>query len=248
MDTGTMLSQLEQTIEIPGGSLHLVEMGDGSGTKTVTQETLTEETGKALKIGNMEELQTENKTSIVAAINEVKQSGGSGGISVDILDSQEEIEANTEAGKAAGALAVQEMFGALNDNLGDNILTYNESEDAYYIQHGADAVPKKLGNKGTIKRFNASSISKSSDGTYSFTFNLKNVYKNYQNITKADIVGGIVSVSAKTNSALIRNGGASFGSITSYNPETGIISATVNISSQSDNVTVTVTPCFYVLG
>ena len=34
----------------------------------------------------------------------------------------------------------------LNDNLNGNILTYNESEDAYYIQHGADAVPKKLGS------------------------------------------------------------------------------------------------------
>lgn len=140
------LAQLEQTTEIPSGSLHLVEMGDGSGTKVVTQKTMAEETGKALKIGNMEELQTENKTSIVAAINEVQQSGGSGGTSVDILDSQEEIEANTEAGKAAGALAVQEMFGALNDKLNGNILTYNESEDAYYIQYGADAVPKKLGN------------------------------------------------------------------------------------------------------
>ena len=29
-----------------------------------------------------------------------------------------------------------------------NILTYNESEDAYYIQHGADAVPKKLDDSG----------------------------------------------------------------------------------------------------
>ncbi len=29
---------------------------------------------------------------------------------------------------------------------GGNILTYNESEDAYYIQHGADSVPKKLGS------------------------------------------------------------------------------------------------------
>lgn len=33
---------------------------------------------------------------------------------------------------------------ALNDKLNGNILTYNESEDAYYIQNGADAVPKKL--------------------------------------------------------------------------------------------------------
>lgn len=140
------LAQLEQTTEIPGGSLHLIEMGDGSGTKTVTQETIMEETGKALKIGNMEELQTENKTSIVAAINEAAQSGG-GGTSVDILDSQEEIEANTEAGKAAGALAVQEMFGALNDNLGGCSLE-QEGNDFYII--GADSVRKKLQGNNPI--------------------------------------------------------------------------------------------------
>lgn len=137
------LAQLEQATTVPAGSLHLIEMGDGSGTKVVTQKTMAEETGKALKIGNMEELQTENKTSIVAAINEVQQSGGSGGTSVDILDSQEEIEANTEAGKAAGALAVQEMFGALNDKLSGCSLE-QDGEDFYIV--GADSVRKKLGN------------------------------------------------------------------------------------------------------
>ena len=150
MDTGTMLSQLEQTTEIPSGSLHLVEMGDGSGTKTVTQETMVEETGKALKIGNMEELQTENKTSIVAAINEAAQSGG-GGTSVDILDSQEEIEANTEAGKAAGALAVQEMFGALNDNLVSDIYIGDDGK-IHKVQGGADSVlPFSSTKKFTLK-------------------------------------------------------------------------------------------------
>lgn len=41
-------------------------------------------------------------------------------------------------------------FVLLNNNLtsglGGNKLIYNESEDAYYIQHGADAVRKKLGS------------------------------------------------------------------------------------------------------
>lgn len=36
-------------------------------------------------------------------------------------------------------------FGNVNTDLGGNSLIYNESEDAYYIRHGADAVPKKLG-------------------------------------------------------------------------------------------------------
>ena len=34
----------------------------------------------------------------------------------------------------------------INSNINGNILTYDESEDAYYIQHGADAVRKKLGD------------------------------------------------------------------------------------------------------
>ena len=49
---------------------------------------------------------------------------------------------NTSSRIAASAKSV----AMLNNNLNGNILTYNESEDAYYIQHGADAVPKKLGS------------------------------------------------------------------------------------------------------
>ena len=116
MIDGKMLSQLEQANKIPAGSLHMLEMGDGSGTKVVTQETLVEETGNALKIGDLKKLETENKESLVDAINEAKKSGGNGG-TVDILDTPEEVEANTEAEKVAGALAVKEMFSALNDKL-----------------------------------------------------------------------------------------------------------------------------------
>ena len=39
-----------------------------------------------------------------------------------------------------------EEIEEINSNIGGNIITYKESEDAYYIQHGADAVPKKLGS------------------------------------------------------------------------------------------------------
>ena len=116
MSLSQPIMNLERTDNIPQESTFVVEMGDGAGTKAVTKETLTKEMGEALKVGNLEELQTEAKSSIVAAINEAAQSG-SGGSAVDILDTKEEIEANTEPGKAAGAQAVKEMFGALNDNL-----------------------------------------------------------------------------------------------------------------------------------
>ena len=172
MSLSQPIMNLERTDNIPQESTFVVEMGDGAGTKAVTKETLTKEVGEALKVGNLEELQTEAKSSIVAAINEAAQSG-SGGSAVDILDTKEEIEANTEPGKAAGAQAVKEMFGALNDNINGNILTYNESEDAYYIQHGADAVPKKLGKSGNVKIFDIRNIDKDGAKTnahYYFTF------------------------------------------------------------------------------
>ena len=113
---GQPIADLEKVTEVPSGSAYIANMGDGSGTKTVPQEILTKEVGRALKVGDLSELQTENKNNLVAAINEAAQSGG-GGSAVDILDTKEEIEANTEPGKAAGAQAVKEMFGALNDNL-----------------------------------------------------------------------------------------------------------------------------------
>lgn len=40
----------------------------------------------------------------------------------------------------------RELNNNLTSGLGGNKLIYSESEDAYYIQHGADAVRKKLGS------------------------------------------------------------------------------------------------------
>ena len=65
------------------------------------------------------------------------------------LQTLEEIEANTSEGYWAGADAVDALNNKLMSGLGGNNLIYNESEDAYYIQHGADAALKKLG-KGEI--------------------------------------------------------------------------------------------------
>lgn len=125
---GQPIADLEKVTEVPSGSLYPVTMGDGSGTKAVTQETLTKEVGKGLKVGDLAALQTENKENLVAAINEAAQSGG-GGAAVDILDTKEEIEANTEPGKAAGAQAVKEMFGKINDNLLSMVQLVNQSLD-----------------------------------------------------------------------------------------------------------------------
>lgn len=90
MGVGIPISQYEKATEIPNETLYIAEMGDGSGTKVVTQETLTKEVGKGLKVGDLSGLQTEHKESLVAAINEAAQSG-SGGSTVDILDTKEEM-------------------------------------------------------------------------------------------------------------------------------------------------------------
>ena len=113
MSLSQPIKDLEKAESIPQGTTYVAYMGNGQGVKAVTQEVLTKAVGEGLKIGDLEELNTKNKESLVDAINEAKQSGG-GGSSVDILDTPEEIEANTEPEKVAGALAVKGMFGDLN--------------------------------------------------------------------------------------------------------------------------------------
>ena len=55
----------------------------------------------------MDALKTKNKSNLVAAINEVNEKD------VDVLDTREEIQANTTAGKVAGALPVKELYSSL---------------------------------------------------------------------------------------------------------------------------------------
>ena len=147
-------------------------------------------------------------------------------------------------------------FTELNDNLlsitdSGAIKSLDAREDGVYITYmpsiGADPVTKKLGSNGTIKCFVADVISGYQETYYPFTFDLSSVYENYRSITAANIVGGIYSVSTVTTEALTRSGSGRFGEITSYDPETGIINATIRITSQRGNVTVSVTPCFYIV-
>ena len=63
------------------------------------------------QIGLLDELHTEDKTSLVNAINELLVRD------VDVLDTYEEIMANTTPGKSAGGLGVKEGFTQLNNSL-----------------------------------------------------------------------------------------------------------------------------------
>lgn len=66
------------------------------------------------QIGALSLLDTNAKSDLVSAINEVNSK------EVTVLDSLEEIEANTDSGKVAGALGVKEMFAEVSDSLINN--------------------------------------------------------------------------------------------------------------------------------
>ena len=62
-------------------------------------------------IGNTQDLDTTAKNNLVAAINEIYGRGV-----VDILDTEEEIEANTDTGKATGALVTKQLISELAES------------------------------------------------------------------------------------------------------------------------------------
>lgn len=63
------------------------------------------------QIGSLPDLKTSVKSSLVEAINELTQK------EVDVLDTYEEIMANTTPGKAAGGVGVKEGFEQINSSL-----------------------------------------------------------------------------------------------------------------------------------
>ena len=87
------------------------------------------------QIGVLSNLTTSEKSNLVGAINELNAK------EPDVLDTMEEIDANTDSGKVAGALAVKELSSDLG---GCQITTEGSGEDTkYFIQSGADTASKK---------------------------------------------------------------------------------------------------------
>lgn len=66
---------------------------------------------------------------------------------IDVLDTKEEIEANTDDEKMAGALAVKEMFGQLDSNL--NNFTDAVTNNEYCLSNGKTGYTK-VGNNVTF--------------------------------------------------------------------------------------------------
>lgn len=87
-------------------------------------------------VGNPEDLETTVKNNLVSAINEIYGRG-----IVDVLDTVEEVEANTDEGKATGALVTKEVIGYFD---GCQLTAEGSGASSrYYIQQGADAASKK---------------------------------------------------------------------------------------------------------
>lgn len=82
-----------------------------------------------LQIGTLDALKTKNKSNLVAAINEVNEK------EVDVLDTREEIQANTTAGKVAGALPVKELYSSLVSDI-----YVGDDGNLHKVVGGADTV------------------------------------------------------------------------------------------------------------
>lgn len=108
-----------------------------------------------------------------------------GGTSISLTNNLLATVAGTALDAVQGKILKDEIT-ELNDKVNGNILTYNESEDAYYIQHGADAVPKKLGNSGVCE-YGSSTIAIKAEGGGNATINFKKSYSSVHIFIKMDL-------------------------------------------------------------
>lgn len=178
-------------------------------------------------IGNTQDLDTTAKNNLVAAINEIYARGV-----VDILDTEEEIEANTDAGKATGALVTKQLISDLKFPDGTGFYPdIKDGQQGYNTDpaRGADTFhPFKnveyLGEKqGSV-----------SDGRYA-TFNISD-YANYQGITVDNIFPTISYMMHYSN-------GDGAGTMSwSYNPEAGMLTF-----DNGDNSLVSIRAKIYVI-
>lgn len=73
MDLGRKITDLEKMENVPEGTSYLAEAGDGSGTKQIEHKKLVETISKDINLGNLKDLDTHSKESVVKAINEVNE-------------------------------------------------------------------------------------------------------------------------------------------------------------------------------
>lgn len=78
---------------------------------------------------------------------------------------------------------IKTEFDSVYSSLGGNILSYVESEDAYYIQYGADTVPKKLGDNTdwdlVIEGFNKPQTVYSHSNSFNSAWSGESIFETY---------------------------------------------------------------------
>lgn len=132
-------------------------------------------------VGNTEDLETTSKSNLVAAINEIYNRGV-----VDVLDTEEEIEANTATGKATGALVAKQLISELSANGSRFYFDYQDGQYGYNTDpaRGADTFSPF---SNTVDLGDISASSQSSSGTRDSTFDLS-TYIGYSDISANDII------------------------------------------------------------
>ena len=123
-------------------------------------------------IGNTQDLDTTAKNNLVAAINEIYARGV-----VDILDTEEEIEANTDAGKATGALVTKQLIS-------DFELIQSEINGSIAYVQGT--LPSTAGDSYTELDYPAGFSAENSCVICAAYYN--NDYKGYGNIYNLSVV------------------------------------------------------------
>lgn len=73
MDAGKRITDLPEMESVPAGTACLAESGDGAGTRHIKFEKMAAAIGELLKLGDMKKLDTKEKSSFVAALNEVNK-------------------------------------------------------------------------------------------------------------------------------------------------------------------------------
>lgn len=172
-------------------------------------------------IGYLSDLDTTNKNSIVDAINEVNSK------EVSVLDTGEEIMANTTPGKAAGANGVKELITEVNDSLGGMQFGIDENGNYGYIKDGADTVTPF--NDKIIKTTSLSMINGSTKN-----INFSDVITNPSDYTASDFVVYPNYVHPVNTS----DGHMTVQFTLTYNNSTGVVTvktSSVNLSSTNTN-------------
>ena len=160
------------------------------------------------QIGVLSNLTTSEKSNLVDAINEVNAK------EPDVLDTMEEIDANTDAGKVAGALAVKELNSDIKfpDGVGfypdiqEGVRGYNTDP-----ARGADTFSPF---KGPIQK---QYVSEALISTASHTIDLSS-YADHEKWTIDNFSTELIGTAG-----VIGNGSENANFSMNYNPETGIL-------------------------